>query len=102
MCDEYKSNYKGTYLTQSRILLPFNAIIFDKKVLIALDGRSGGIASSNLLTGMAMDGQIFWVDLEEFENFKTNIVDKNVNWIVINRLGEKVTLPGFWITSKTS
>jgi hypothetical protein len=66
---------------------------------MCLDGRSKGVAG---VTGdrapgwKGAIGSAFWVTSDEFENFKNNVLDKNVEWL----LGDEKSIPGVWTSCK--
>ena len=44
----------------------------------------------------SIQSKTFHATIDEYTNFLNNVLDKEVNWKVTNRLGEEVTIPGTW------
>ncbi len=83
----------------SGIKLPFEIGPVAHRYLVCLDGRSKGVA--NVTTDRAPGwkgaiGSAFWATSDEFENFRNNVLDKNVEWL----LGDENCVPGTWTTCK--
>ena len=78
----------------SGVKLPFDIIIVTTQHLVFLEGRSKGIAGATSDRAPGWKGAIgsaFWVTTDEFENFRNNVLDKNIEW----QLGETI-VPGIW------
>lgn len=89
------SELSGTYISMSGVKLPFDIGLVTTRYLVCLDGRSRGIAdtTSDRAPGWkGATGTAFLVTTDEYENFKTTIIDKNVEWV----LGDGVLVPGVW------
>ena len=102
---EHPLKYQGIYISQSGVELPFSIqpISSDEKMayLVSLDGSasSSGIARANLRSPRS--GSLFYISAYEFEDFKTNVVNKDVKWRVHNKDDEIVSIPGYWTMKKT-
>jgi hypothetical protein len=59
-------------------------------------GISNGIAKLGLRTAYNMDGILFYVSEEEYEDFQTNVVNTHTKWRVANKNKEIVEIPGTW------
>lgn len=85
----------GTYISMSGINLSFEIGQVSERYMVSLDGRSKGIAGATSDRAPGWKGAIgsaFWVTLDEFENFRNNVLDKNVEWLLVD--GKSV--PGVW------
>lgn len=104
----------GTYISQSNTKLVFEIYQLDTKdkklgtdeetYLVLLNGKSKGIYNAipeemrSERVHLKKDILGFEITKAEFDNFQTNIIDKEY---VIWHLTDKITLPGTW-TSKLS
>ncbi len=89
----------GTYNSTSGFKLPFEIGLVSERYLMCLDGRSKGIAGATSGRAPGWNGAIgtaFLVTADEFEHFKTNVLDKNVEWL----LGDGALVPGVWTSCK--
>lgn len=79
----------------SGINMSFEIGQVSERYMVSLDGRSKGIAGATSDRAPGWKGAIgsaFWVTLDEFENFRNNVLDKNVEWLLVD--GKSV--PGVW------
>jgi hypothetical protein len=89
------SELSGTYISMSGVKLPFDIVFVTSRYLIYLDGRSRGIADTTSDRAPGWKGAIgtaFSVTVDEYEHFRVNVLDKNVEWV----LGDGVLVPGVW------
>jgi len=96
-----ENEMSGTYISMSGIKLPFEIGPVSERYLMCLDGRSKGIADATSDRAPGWKGAIgsaFWVTADEFENFRNNVLDKNIEWSIWK--GENTVLPGVWTTCK--
>jgi hypothetical protein len=102
---------KGMYTSSSNISIPFETANVFGKMAIFLEGNSESLKKLNLRTGLNMGGHMFYVSVDEYNDFINNILrgddnlpkNKNgngyflkINWPVINSNGEKVFIGGTW------
>jgi hypothetical protein len=88
----------GTYISMSGVGLTFDIGIVATRYLVCLNGRSRGIAgatSDRAPEWKGSTGTAFLVTEDEYEDFLTNVLDKNIEW----QLGE-IVVPGKWTTCK--
>ena len=89
------NEFSGTYISMSGINMSFEIGQVSERYMVSLDGRSKGIAGATSDRAPGWKGAIgsaFWVTLDEFENFRNNVLDKNVEWLLVD--GRSV--PGVW------
>lgn len=88
----------GTYNSSSGMKLDFDITRIAERYMVYLDGRSKGIANSTSDRAPGWKGavgSVFFVSESEFENFKTNVIDKNVEWKIGEDNNCKI-IPGTW------
>jgi hypothetical protein len=95
---------KGQYTSQSGRKLDYEMAKWnDGRIMVGFtEGISKGIRDAKLITSEKLDGRVFYVSQDEFDYFKTNILNKNVQWAVENKDEEHVTIPGTWSGSVKS
>jgi len=94
------SELSGTYISMSGVRLPFDICLVTTRYMVLLDGRSKGIAGATSDRAPGWKGAVgtaFLVTTDEYEHFKTNVLDKNVEWL----LGDGVSVPGTWTICKS-
>lgn len=92
------SELSGTYVSMSGVRLTFDIIFVKTRYLVCLDGRSRGIAgatSDRAPEWKGAIGSVFLITSDEYEHFTTNVLDKNIEW----QIGERV-VPGIWSSCK--
>ncbi len=93
----YMNDMSGVYISSSGFKLPFEIGPVADRFLLSLEGRSRGIADATADRAPGWKGAIgnsFWVSKEEYEYFITNVLDKNIEWL----LGDENSVPGKWTT----
>jgi hypothetical protein len=86
---------KGFYISKSRKSIPFTAAINDSDVVaIYFTGFSASLAQANI-----GNGYMLHVTKQSFEDFKSRVLDKNVEWTNATIMPDKVnvTVPGKWV-----
>ena len=88
------NDISGIYISSSGLKLPFEIGAVGDRFIISLEGRSKGVANVTADRAPGWKGAVgsaFWVTTDEFENFRNNVLDKNIEW----QLGETI-VPGIW------
>lgn len=92
------SELSGTYISMSGVAMTFDIMLVTTRHLVCLDGRSKGIAGATSHRAPEWKGAVgsaFSVTVDEYEDFLTNVLDKNIEW----QLGE-IVVPGKWTSCK--
>ena len=97
--NENIQDLSGTYISMSGVRMRFEIgpimLSSEREYLLSLYGRSNGVADATLGRAPGWKGALgsaFWVTTCEFEHFNTNVLNKNIGWL----LGDGVLVPGTW------
>jgi hypothetical protein len=83
---------EGFYTSKSGIQIPFTAFAHKDCVAIILEKPVGQLAAIS----QHSRGQILHITRESFEDLKSNVLDKDVNWTNVKHIRFAETVPGTW------